>query len=225
MTQPLCRPLPRLLPGRGGRGRKNFLGVLFIAKVGDVPVLFSDSPRCRVDIASAPVYGRLLDTPVVQQRQMRGLMVLKTVVVPELQFIARRRLPFRAAEAGPHGPDCSADHRDSPVAVRCQVVDVPVGDVDVQKTAENPQLQFTKVVDTPLRGAEAPPHGPCEHSGSPVAPVQGGRCPHSAGRAGRSSLTGAGCEDHSRDPTVAAHVDKVVHMPVVCNDRSLTSLS
>ena len=46
-------------------------------------------------------------------------------------------------------PDCSADHRDSPVAVRCQVVDVPFGDVYVQKTAEIPQLQFCKVVDTP----------------------------------------------------------------------------
>ena len=60
--------------------------------------------------------------------------VLKTAVVPQLQFIACRRLPFRAAEADPHGPDCSADHRDSPVAVRCQVVDVPIGDVTVQKT-------------------------------------------------------------------------------------------
>ena len=46
--------------------------------------------------------------------------------------------------------DCSADHRDSPVAVRFHVVDVSVSDVGVQKTAEIPQLQFIKVVDTPF---------------------------------------------------------------------------
>ena len=35
--------------------------------------------------------------------------------------------PCRAAEACSHRLDCSADHRHSPVAVRCQVVDVPLG--------------------------------------------------------------------------------------------------
>ena len=69
-------------------------------------------------------------------------MVQKTVVLPQLQFIASRRHPFRAAEADPHGPDCSADHRDFPGAVRCQVVDDPFLDVDVQKTAEISQLQL-----------------------------------------------------------------------------------
>ena len=34
-----------------------------------------------------------------------------------------RRHPFRSAEADPHGPGNSADHRDSPVAVRFPVVD------------------------------------------------------------------------------------------------------
>ena len=75
--------------------------------------------------------------------QVRGLMVQKIVVVPQLQFIVgRRHLLHDAAEAHLHGPDCSADHRDSPVAVRCQVVDVPVVDVYLQKTVEIPQLQL-----------------------------------------------------------------------------------
>ena len=34
-----------------------------------------------------------------------------------------RRHLFRSAEADPHGPGYSADHRDSPVAVRFSVVD------------------------------------------------------------------------------------------------------
>ena len=54
-----------------------------------------------------------------------------------------------------HGPEYSADHRDSPVAVRFQVVDAPVVQVvprccqrqvrkvqALQKTVEVPQLQF-----------------------------------------------------------------------------------
>ena len=52
-------------------------------------------------------------------------MVQKTGVVPQLQFIEGCRHPFRAAEAVHHGPDYSADHRDSAVAVRFSVVDVP----------------------------------------------------------------------------------------------------
>ena len=54
----------------------------------------------------------------VVQRQVRGFMVQQTVVVPQLQFIAGYRHPVSAAEADPHGPDYSADHRDSAVAVR-----------------------------------------------------------------------------------------------------------
>ena len=46
--------------------------------------------------------------------------------VPQLQFIDGRRHPFRTAETDLHGPDRSADHRDSPVAVRFQVVDTLV---------------------------------------------------------------------------------------------------
>ena len=84
----------------------------------------------RVDSVFASVHRRLLDILVVQQRQVSG-SILKTVVVPQLQFIACRRLPLRAAEADPHDPDCSAVHCVSPVAVRCHVVDVPIGDLEV----------------------------------------------------------------------------------------------
>ena len=38
--------------------------------------------------------------------------------VPQLQFIVGRRHPFRSADADPHGPGYSADHRVFPVAVR-----------------------------------------------------------------------------------------------------------
>ena len=65
----------------------------------------------------------VFDMPVVVLRPVPGLMVQKTVVVPQLQSIVGRRLPLRSAEADPHGPGCSADHRDSSDAVRSQVVD------------------------------------------------------------------------------------------------------
>ena len=65
----------------------------------------------------------VLDMPVVVLRQVLGLMVLKTVVRPQLLSIVGRRHHLRSAEADPHGPDCSADHRYSSVAVTSQVVD------------------------------------------------------------------------------------------------------
>ena len=138
----------------------------------------------RVAGASDSVHLRLLDIPVVQQRQVRGSMVQKTVVVPQLQSIEGRRHSFRKAEADPHGPDCSADRRDSAVAVhfsgRCaccaghadsqvppwrrqlcshssslrnrRVLYTTTGALwfRLQKTADFPQLQFTKVVDFPV---------------------------------------------------------------------------
>ena len=63
----------------------------------------------------------VFDMPVVVLRQ-----VPITVVRPQLPSIVGRRLPLRSAEADPHGPDCSADHRDSSDAVRSQVVDALV---------------------------------------------------------------------------------------------------
>ena len=52
------------------------------------------------------------------------------------------------------------------------------------------------------RDTEADPHGLAGQKRFPSCAWTCGRCPYFAGRA---SLTGAGCEDHSRDPTVAAH--------------------
>ena len=68
---------------------------------------------------------------VVVLRQVLGLMVQKTVVRPQLPSIVGRRHHLRSAEADPLGPDCSADHRDSSVAVRPQVVDALVPVVQV----------------------------------------------------------------------------------------------
>ena len=51
-----------------------------------------------------------VDAPVVAQRQGHGQTVQKTVLVPQVQSIGGRRLPFRAAEANPYGPACSKDH-------------------------------------------------------------------------------------------------------------------
>ena len=46
---------------------------------------------------------------------MLCVAVQKTADFPQLQFLAGRRHLFRYAEAVPHGPGYSADHRDSPV--------------------------------------------------------------------------------------------------------------
>ena len=54
----------------------------------------------------------------VAQRQCFGQTVENSVMVPQLLFIGGRLPSFRSAEADPHGPDCSADHRDSSDAVR-----------------------------------------------------------------------------------------------------------
>ena len=118
------------------------------------PVLFSDKfQQSKVYVLKVPQIQFIDDfwTFLLCSRERCVVpWCRKTVVVPQLQFIACRRLLLRAAEADPHGPDCSADHRDSPVAVCCQVVDVPIGDAYVQKTVEIPQLQFSKIVDTPI---------------------------------------------------------------------------
>ena len=139
---------------------------------------------------------KVLDMPVVVHRQVLRSMVQKTVV-QQLPFIESRRLSLRAAEADPHGPDCSADHRDSPVAVRCQVVDDPIGDVHVKKIAEIPQLQSTKVVDIPFVTQRL------------IAMV----------------LVTTEIPQLRMDKVVDAPIMQVVHTPVVCNDMSSTSLS
>ena len=59
---------------------------------------------------------KVLDMPVVVPRQVSGLMVQKTADSPQLQSFAGRQHPLRAANAVPHGPGYSPDHRDSTVA-------------------------------------------------------------------------------------------------------------
>ena len=96
------------------------------------------------------VFGRLVMLGFMAGMDQKGCAV----------FAACRRHPFRGTEADPHGPDYSADHRDSPVAVRFQVVNVPVVQVvlaipvTMQYTVEVPQLLFIKVVDNSLHNTQ-----------------------------------------------------------------------
>ena len=53
---------------------------------------------------------------LVRRSMMRGIMS----GMDQMGFLVRRH-PFRAAEADPHGPDYSEDHRVSPVAVRVRL--------------------------------------------------------------------------------------------------------
>ena len=59
---------------------------------------------------------KVLEMPVVVLRHVLRSMVQKTVV-PQLPSIESRRHSLRAAEADPHGPDCSAFARVSLVSV------------------------------------------------------------------------------------------------------------
>ena len=91
----------------------------------------------------------------VAQRQRYGQTVQKTVLAPQFAVHRRSTASLRAAEANPHGPACSENHRDSAVAVG-QVVDAPVVQVvpyplsfrqvlmvqTLQKTVEVPQMQL-----------------------------------------------------------------------------------
>ena len=93
---PLCHARPQL--GKEGRGRirerRSFLRLLL--PVGDVTVLFSDK---------------------LQQSKVYVLAVSQFQFIDDFwTFLLCSRdryvvfLPFRSAEADPHGPDCSADH-------------------------------------------------------------------------------------------------------------------
>ena len=138
--------------GRGRRGgNANFQNPL--PQFADVPVLFSDkfqqSKKFEFMVPQTQFFDDVWDTLVVQQRQVRGFLVQKTVVVPQLQFIAGRQHPLRAADADPHGPVCSADQGDSTVAAYL-VVDVPVAGscrfsgAAVEKPLALPQLQLVE---------------------------------------------------------------------------------
>ena len=79
--------------------------------------------RCGLETLHQPVetpqvqfLDKVLDMPIAVLRQVLRSMVQKTVVVTQWQSIEGRRHSFRAAEAHPHGPGCSADHGDSAVA-------------------------------------------------------------------------------------------------------------
>ena len=152
----------------------------------------------------------------MQQRQVRVLMVLKTVVFPKLQFTACRRLPFRAAEAHPHGPVCSADLRGSPVAVRRQVVDVPILQVvqvvDISFVTQRliPMVFVTMVI----------PRSLVDMVKSPIMQVV------LVARVSQVLVVKITVViPQLQHIQTSSCVDKGVHMPVVCNDRSLTSLS
>ena len=154
----------------------------------------------RVDSVFSSGHRRLLDIPVVQQRQVRGSMDLKTVFVPQLQFIACRRLPLRAAEADPHGP---GDHGGSPVA--------PV------HGGQRPYYAGRAGRLHPCRGAEASSHGPnllVDQRDSPFGRGQGAGCPSCAGH---MCSTGAGYGGDSLDPTVAARGKIVAFLFMVIN--------
>ena len=88
-----------------------------------IPVV---SQRQVPTVHSLQVLLEVVEAPVVVQRQVRGSLVQKAVVVPQSQFFGGRQHPFHAAEDHPHGPVCSEDRQDSAVAVRFLVVDVPV---------------------------------------------------------------------------------------------------
>ena len=80
-----------------------------------------------------------------------------------------RRHSFRSADADPHGPDYSADHGDSPVAVRFQVVDALLCRSRLcRKPWQSRSFSSSRSSTVPCRGAEADSHGPCDHGDSKV---------------------------------------------------------
>ena len=114
-------------------------------------------PTVHSFILPVQLLDKVLDVPVVVLRQVRGFMVQKTVVVPQLQFIVGRRHFFRAADADPHGPVCSADHGDYTVAAYfggrcpCCAGSCRFSGAAVEKTLALPQLQLVeKSVDSGL---------------------------------------------------------------------------
>ena len=103
--------------GRGRRGgNANFQNPL--PQFANVPVLCRDmfQQSSVLTVSLLQFFDDVWTFSFVQQRQVCGFMVQKTVVVPQLQFLVGSRHSFRAAEADPHGPVCSVDHGDSAVA-------------------------------------------------------------------------------------------------------------
>ena len=108
-------------------------------------------PRCS---ASWPVRSRRTAARVLWFR------LQKTAESPQLQFSAGHRHPVRAAEADPHGPDNSADHREYTVAVRIWLSMSPIcgpcslSGAAVEKTFVLPQLQLVEKLPPVLQTAE-----------------------------------------------------------------------
>ena len=102
-----------------------------------------------------------------------------SAAVPQLQFFEGRHHPCCGALAS-HGPDCSSDHRDSPVA-REQGDRCPCYAVRASSTS---RLH-------PCRDVEADPHGLVDQGNSAFASGHGDRRPCCAGGA---SSTGAVAE-------------------------------
>ena len=135
---------------------------------------------------------KVFDMPVVVLPQVLRSMVQKTVVVPQLESIEGRRHPLRAAEADPHGPDCSADHGDSAVAAhfggRCPSADslvLPWRRPWRSLCSDCRKLQIFRSCSSSrslssCRDDESLPHGPCDHGDSPVAFGHGGQCSYYA---------------------------------------------
>ena len=80
-----------------------------------------DAPRAVfVSLVRRPMMLGIM-TGMVQKDSCSGMYKAgisgETVEIPQLQFLAGCRLPFRAAKTALHGPALSADHRDFAVAV------------------------------------------------------------------------------------------------------------
>ena len=90
------------------------------------------------------------DVPVVILSGGFGQTVQKTADSPQLQSIAGRQHPLRAANADPHGPVCSADHGDSTVAAyfgglcSCCAGSCRFSRAAVEKPLALPQLQLVE---------------------------------------------------------------------------------
>ena len=105
---------------------------------------YAQCKLCRRRGFYSAVLGWSSTCPLVCKRQGFGQIVEKTVV-PQLQFFAGHRHP------DPHGPDYSADHRDSTVAVRIWwSISLVCGSrrfsgASVEETLVLPQLQLLRI--------------------------------------------------------------------------------
>ena len=137
-TSRLRRASPRAPPGRRGRrGRKR--GRRKLSKTSSSSwrrpccssATSSSSPRCTcwqcLSFSSSTTFGHPCCAAETGTWFFRCRELWLSRSCSPSTFVD---IPFRSAEADPHGPGYSADHRDSPVAVRFPVVDAPCLQVD-----------------------------------------------------------------------------------------------